>query len=33
MNIRLEGKKTRQGNTFENVGVTVTGDWKTEAEV
>ena len=33
MNIRLEGKKTRQGNTFENVGVTVTGDCKTEAEV
>ena len=33
MNIRLEGKETRQGNGFEYLGGTVTGDGKYEAEV
>ena len=33
MNIRLEGKDTRQRNMFEYLGGTVTGDGKSEAEV
>ena len=33
MNIRSEGKDIRQGNRFEYLGGTVTGDGKSKAEV
>ena len=33
MNIRFEGKEIRQGNRFEYLGGTVTGDGKPEVEV
>ena len=32
MNIRLEGKEIKQGNRFEYLGGTVTGDGKSETE-
>ena len=33
MNIRLDGQQIRQGNRFEYLGGTVTGNGKSEAEV
>ena len=33
MNSRLDGKEIRQGNRFEYLGGTVTGDGQSEAEV
>ena len=33
MNIGFEGKEIRQGNSFEYLGRTVTGDCKSEAEM
>ena len=33
MNTKLEGKDIRQGNRFEYLGGTVTGDGKSKAEV